>query len=451
MATWGLLARALRHSPSHRGLAACCSRGATAGGRRVRFLATSAHQSGSDQSGDGAGRAGWRLACLGGGGLAALLLAQTLHREERPGSRRSPLARLVEALVPSVRAAKGMGFNAADVTGGKGDGPKDPTTRRGRYNFIADVVDKTAPALVYIEIKDMRRAGMFGGPPPTASNGSGFIVDSDGLILTNAHVVVNTPHSMVQVRLQDGRTFQGVVESVDVKSDLATVRIPCNHLPTLRLGVSSELRLGEWVVAMGSPLGLSNTITAGIISTVSRQSAELGLHGKDMEYIQTDAAITFGNSGGPLVNLDGEVIGINAMKVTAGISFAIPIDYGKIFLQKAAENKSKRRAPMSPAGRRYLGITMLTLTPAIIQELTLRQPDFPQDVTHGVLVWKLVVGSPAHACGLRPGDVITHINDQPIGAASDVYRILDGSEPLVITVRRHTETRRLRVSPEPGA
>jgi len=158
-----------------------------------------------------------------------------------------------------------------------------------------------------------------------------------------------------------------------------------------------------------------------VISSTQRASKDLGLKGKDINYIQTDAAITFGNSGGPLINLDGEVIGLNSMKVTAGISFAIPIDYVNAFLHK---NKSHGKTFAPQSARRYMGITMLTLTDEILRELRNRSHTVPSDITRGVLVWKVIFGSPANAGGLSPGDIITHINGKEVKSSADIYEAL---------------------------
>ncbi|KAJ8967078.1 hypothetical protein NQ317_018660 [Molorchus minor] len=308
--------------------------------------------------------------------------------------------------------------------------------RRKQFNFIADVVETSAPAVVYIEIKDSRRVDFFTGRPMTISNGSGFIIEENGLILTNAHVVTNKPNAKVEVRLVNGKIYNGVVEDIDMKSDLATVRIKANNLPVMKLGM-----------AIGSPLALSNTVTSGVVSSTSRGSDELGLTGKDMVYIQTDAAITFGNSGGPLVNLDGEAIGINSMKVTAGISFAIPIDYVKIFLRAT---KTHRKADTDTPKRLYMGITMLTLTPQIIHELQQRNHIIPRDVQGGVLVWKVILGSPAHIAGLQPGDIVTHVDGKPIKHSNEIYSILTNTKcrTLKMSVSRHGKNIELEVTPE---
>ncbi|CAK1594247.1 unnamed protein product [Parnassius mnemosyne] len=314
--------------------------------------------------------------------------------------------------------------------------------RREKYNFIADVVAVSAPSVVYIEIKDGRRLDLYTGKSITLSNGSGFVVKEDGLILTNAHVVVNKPNATVEVKLLDGSTHKAVVEDYDLKSDLATLRIPVKNLPTMKLGSSADIRPGEWVVAMGSPLALSNTVTVGVVSSAQRASEELGLRGKDMVYIQTDAPITFGNSGGPLVNLDGEAIGVNSMNVMSGISFAIPIDYVKDFLAKS-------KATLPPVSKRYLGITMMSLTPNILMELRMRNPEMPTDIKHGILVWKVIIGSPAYNGGLQPGDIVTTINGKPVYSASDIYTLLEGStghlEMLVVRGRQRIT---LTITPE---
>ncbi|XP_025836141.1 serine protease HTRA2, mitochondrial-like isoform X2 [Agrilus planipennis] len=317
--------------------------------------------------------------------------------------------------------------------------------RRSQYNFIADVVEKSAPAVVYIEIKDSRRLDFFTGRPSTVSNGSGFIVKEDGLILTNAHVVASRPHSIVEVRLHNGMIYKGVVEDIDIQSDLATVRINAKSLPTMKLGNSSELRPGEFVVAIGSPLSLSNTVTSGVVSSPNRASQELGLHGKNMEYIQTDAAITFGNSGGPLVNLDGEAIGINSMKVTAGISFAIPIDYVKKFLMKTQDTPK-----ILGNKKKYMGITMLTLTPEILTEMQLRNQKISPDVRYGVLVWKVILGSPAYSGGLKPGDIVIEINKKAVKSAQDIYSILADikTKTLDMKVIRGGKILSINVEPE---
>ncbi|KAF2902063.1 hypothetical protein ILUMI_04117, partial [Ignelater luminosus] len=178
---------------------------------------------------------------------------------------------------------------------------------RQHFNFIDKVVKKCESSVVYIEIKDPTKLDPETGKPGTASNGSGFFISDDGWILTNAHVVINKPQSMIMVMLQDGSSYQAAVEDADMNIDLAVLKIQCNHkLPFLRLGKSADVSTGEWVIALGSPLSLSHSVTAGVVSSVNRGAQELGLQNFSMRYIQTDAAITFGNSGGPLVNLDGD-------------------------------------------------------------------------------------------------------------------------------------------------
>ncbi|OAD59918.1 Serine protease HTRA2, mitochondrial [Eufriesea mexicana] len=323
------------------------------------------------------------------------------------------------------------------------------SNNRNKYNFIADVVEKSAPAVVYIEIKNTRKYDFSTGKPLNISNGSGFIVESDGLILTNAHVVNARPNTIVKVRLYDGTTYTGVVEDIDMLNDLATVRIDKKNLPVMKLGSSANLRPGEFVVAIGSPLSLSNTITSGVISSVNRHSQELGLD-KQMAYIQTDAAITFGNSGGPLVNLDAEAIGINAMKVTSGISFAIPIDYAKDFLKRAElrrKGKGMKHIP-EKVKTQYIGVTMLTLTSDLFYELQKKLKGISHNVTHGVLIYKVNIGSPAHIGGLRAGDIVTHVNDEPVISSATIYKAIESTKTLRLVVIREMQVLHIRIEPE---
>eukprot|EP00096_Caligus_rogercresseyi_P008662 TRINITY_DN2792_c0_g1_i1.p1 TRINITY_DN2792_c0_g1~~TRINITY_DN2792_c0_g1_i1.p1 ORF type:complete len:235 (-),score=54.30 TRINITY_DN2792_c0_g1_i1:595-1299(-) len=214
------------------------------------------------------------------------------------------------------------------------------------------------------------------------------------------------------------------------------------------VGQSSDVKPGEFVIALGSPLTLSNTVTTGVVSSVARPKSELGLSGRSVsDYIQTDAAITFGNSGGPLVNLDGEAIGINSMKVAPGISFAIPIDHAKKFLAQAA---SSRRKPKHPTARRkFLGITIVGLTPQVIDELRGKM-EIQSNISHGILVFKLLRNSPADEAGLLPGDIILEINGEPISSTKEFYRVLEDpkTHKLVMRIWRNKRIVSLVAYPE---
>ncbi|KAM7452463.1 Serine protease htra2 [Porites harrisoni] len=338
-----------------------------------------------------------------------------------------------------------------DMSSNSGSPPRSVT-----FNFIADAVEIAAPAVVNIEVTG-RHAGFFRGHVGPTSAGSGFIVTEDGMVLTNAHVVENAVN--VSVKLKDGREFSGTVIDIDLENDLAAVKLDSTknvRFPTLTLGSSATIRPGEWVIAMGSPLQLSNTITAGIVSTVHRAGEEIGLPNREMEYIQTDAAINVGNSGGPLVNLDGHAIGINAITVrfAAGISFSIPIDAAKDFLSGAIERvKSGKymgrntRQPLAPHQRWYIGVSMLTLTPQILAELRRRDQSFNK-ITSGVFVPQVNHGSPAHRGGLRSGDIITKMNGKTTESSKQVYQHVHKGETLKIEVKRGEQYLNFTVQPE---
>uniref|UniRef100_A0A8C3H5N1 HtrA serine peptidase 1 n=1 Tax=Chrysemys picta bellii TaxID=8478 RepID=A0A8C3H5N1_CHRPI len=372
--------------------------------------------------------------------------------------------------------------------GACGQGQEDPNSLRHKYNFIADVVEKIAPAVVHIEL--FRKLPFTKREVPVAS-GSGFIVSEDGLIVTNAHVVTNKHR--VKVELKNGATYEAKIKDVDEKADIALIKIDTQgKLPVLLLGRSADLRPGEFVVAIGSPFSLQNTVTTGIVSTTQRGGKELGLRNSDMDYIQTDAIINYGNSGGPLVNLDGEVIGINTLKVTAGISFAIPSDKIKKFLTESHDRQAKgivlyylknghmshNREPTSKylvisvfkttrtshknnksrfsflfltgkavTKKKYIGIRMMSLSPSKAKELKEHHKDFP-DVVSGAYIIEVIPDTPAEAGGLKENDVIISINGQGIISASDVSDIIKKDNTLNMVVRRGNEDIMITVVPE---
>uniref|UniRef100_A0A3B4ZU75 HtrA serine peptidase 1 n=1 Tax=Stegastes partitus TaxID=144197 RepID=A0A3B4ZU75_9TELE len=321
--------------------------------------------------------------------------------------------------------------------GACGKGQQNPDSLRYKYNFIADVVEKIAPAVVHIELY---RKMIFSKREVAVASGSGFVVSEDGLIVTNAHVVANKHR--VKVELKSGATFDAKIKDIDEKADIALIKIDTPmKLPVLLLGRSADLRPGEFVVAIGSPFSLQNTVTTGIVSTTQRGGKELGLRNSDMDYIQTDAIINYGNSGGPLVNLDGEVIGINTLKVTAGISFAIPSDKIRQFLAESHDRQAKGLSQKSS----YFGCFFSHLR--LAKELKERQSDFP-DVTSGAYVIEVISRTPAEAAGLKESDVIISINGERITSASDVSAAIKREKTLRTVVRRGNEDVMLSIVPE---
>ncbi|MEM7714101.1 MAG: trypsin-like peptidase domain-containing protein [Cyanobacteria bacterium P01_A01_bin.68] len=314
------------------------------------------------------------------------------------------------------------------------------TTQPVPNNFIAAAVEKTGPAVVRI---DSTRASTRGRRSSRQASGigSGFIIDSNGTILTNAHVVKGA--SRVRVTLGDGRNLMGEVVGLDDLTDVAVVKVSANNLPTVEMGNSQNLKPGEWAIAIGNPLGLDNTVTAGIISGTGRSSGVIGAADKRVRFIQTDAAINPGNSGGPLLNQRGEVIGINTAIIgrAQGLGFAIPI------------NKAQQIASQLITGEKvahpYLGIRMTTLTSDLKQDLS-RELGLRLAANRGVVIVNVARNSPASRAGLKPGDVIQQIDGQSVKTADDVQLAVEKTTVggnVQVAVNRGGRNVNIRVQP----
>ncbi len=252
-----------------------------------------------------------------------------------------------------------------------------------------------------------------GGSMPMRGEGSGFIVASDGVILTNAHVVANA--EKVTVKLKDRREFEAKVLGADEASDVAVIKIDAKNLPTVRFGDPRSVKVGQWVVAIGAPFGFDNSVTAGIVSALGRNLPDDSY----VPFIQTDAAINPGNSGGPLFNLNGEVIGINSQIYSRsggyeGVSFAIPID--------VAMNVSRQLEANGHVTRGRLGVGIQDVNQALAESFGLEKPQ-------GALVSNVESGSPADKAGLKAGDVILAFGDQPIETAGQLPSIVAAATP----------------------
>jgi len=335
---------------------------------------------------------------------------------------------------------------------------------------FADLVEKASPAVVNIrttekvQVQQAQGGGIpgmpeeqaeffrrfFGVPIPGVPNapkqaqpnpgkpqeadrgvGSGFIIESNGLILTNAHVVEGA--NTIYVTLTDKREFKAKLLGMDKRTDIAVVKIEARDLPKLPLGDSSRVRVGEWVLAIGSPFGLENTVTAGIVSAKSRDTGDY------LPFIQTDVAVNPGNSGGPLLNTAGQVIGINSQIFSRsggymGISFAIPIDEAmRVADQLKTSGKMTR-------GR--IGVALGEMTKEVAESLGLGKP-------RGAYVRNVDPGGPASAGGIESGDVILSFNGREIAKSTDLPRLVGETKPgttATVQVWRKGATRDLTVT-----
>jgi serine protease Do len=254
------------------------------------------------------------------------------------------------------------------------------------------------------------------GPGPEGRGqgiGSGFIISTDGYVLTNAHVVAEADE--VTVRLADSREFKGKIVGVDIRTDVALLKLNASGLPTVKLGNSEQLKVGEWVAAIGSPFGFVNTITAGIVSAKGRSLPDESF----VPFIQTDVAVNPGNSGGPLLNLKGEVVGINSAIYSRtggymGVSFAIPIE--------VALDVTKQLQATGKVTRGRLGVQIQALTPELAKSFRLEN-------TNGVLIASVEPGSPAEKAGLQAGDVILSFDGKPVQNANELPRVVAATKP----------------------
>lgn len=329
-------------------------------------------------------------------------------------------------------------------------GSSPSQTEPGTPQNFAEIAEKVGPAVVKITAERVEKRSMqgfgnewpfedfwdrfFGTPREqefrSTAQGTGFFITSDGYILTNNHIVEKA--IKVTINSIQGNEYPAKVIGIDPKTDLAMLRVEDKNLPFTELGDSAQLRVGEWVLAIGNPLGFEHTVTAGIVSAKGRQLGGMGVP-TYQDFIQTDAAINRGNSGGPLVNMKGEVVGITSMIYSPtggniGIGFAIPSNLAKKIINQL---KEKGRVV-----RGYLGVTIYPINEDSMKLLKLKSKK-------GALVNSVVPGSPADKAGLKTYDVITQVNGQPVEDNNDlmfkIADILPGTKVELTVIRNENE------------
>ncbi len=301
---------------------------------------------------------------------------------------------------------------------------------------VTSAAELVSPSVVKIDVKKSGgRRGQEGG-----GSGSGFIITPDGFILTNSHVVHGAER--IEVTLADGRRPDAHLVGTDPDTDLAVIRIYAPNLKPVRLGDSNQLRVGQLAIAIGNPYGFQYTVTAGVVSALGRSfRAQSGQLMDNL--VQTDAALNPGNSGGPLVNSRGEVIGVNTMVIlpAQGLCFAIGINTAKYIAAFLIKDGVIRRS--------YIGVGGQT---AKIHRRVVRHFNLPNET--GMLVLQVEPGSPASRTGLREGDIVVEFSSQAIADIDDLHKHLTGAQVGVrsaLTVIRHTEKLRLEIVPEESA
>lgn len=340
-------------------------------------------------------------------------------------------------------------------------------------NFIASAVDRVGPSVVRIDASRSVSSSndpferrlfkrFFGEDDDNKSQspqsplqrpqiperleqgtGSGFILSADGQLMTNAHVIEGADR--VEVTLKDGRTFTGEVVGADSVTDIAVIKIDAQGLPVAPLGTTDNLSPGQWAIAIGNPLGLDNTVTAGIISALDRSSTQVGISDKRVQFIQTDAAINPGNSGGPLLNAGGEVIGMNtAIRANAqGLGFAIPIETAKRISDQLFESGEVQHP--------YLGIQMVDLNEEMRDRINQDEEfDVTVDADQGVVIVRVMPDTPAETAGLKQGDLITKIGGNAVENVTDVQSQVESGgigEELEVSIIRAGKPQDISVRP----
>jgi serine protease Do len=364
----------------------------------------------------------------------------------RQGGKKMKLkTKLAKCIVVVVMAGVFLGSGLPMATAAK-EVP-DPMVRMLPQNFSV-LADTASPAVVHIRVEKTAKhggpaMGPFGGNPfghrfgperppefRQPAMGSGFIIDGDGHIVTNNHVVEGA--DTIKVILKDETEYPATVVGRDPVTDIALVKVEANRsLPTVNLGSSGDLKVGEWVAAIGSPFGLQYTVTAGIVSAKGRVIGS----GPYDDFIQTDASINPGNSGGPLINMKGEVVGINTMIIARGqgIGFAIPIDQAKGIITQLKTNGVVTRG--------WLGITIQDLKGDLAEY-------YGVESKSGVLVADVVPGDPADQAGIQPNDIIIKINKKPVTSSRDLTNLAAGlgvGDKAEVTILRKGKSKTLEV------